>query len=65
MLFVAPDFWGMGIGKELVLIAFRKFNIRYVDVNEQNPQAEAFTAIWASEPSNVRKPTDKAILSRS
>ena len=39
MLFIAPDFWGMGIGKELVLMAFRKFNIRYVDVNEQNPQA--------------------------
>lgn len=42
MLFVAPDFWGMGIGKELVLMAFRNFNIRYVDVNEQNPQAEGF-----------------------
>ncbi len=42
MLFIAPDFWGMGIGKELVLMAFRKFNIRYVDVNEQNPQAEGF-----------------------
>lgn len=32
----------MGIGKELVLMAFRNFNIRYVDVNEQNPQAEGF-----------------------
>lgn len=65
MLFVAPDFWGMGIGKELVLMAFRNFNIRYVDVNEQNPQAEGFYRHWASEPSNVRKPTDKAILSLS
>ena len=42
MLFIAPDFWGMGIGKELVLMAFRKFNIRYVDVNEQNHQALDF-----------------------
>ena len=41
-LYITRQFWGRGIGKELVLMAFRKFNIRYVDVNEQNPQAEGF-----------------------
>lgn len=42
MLFVAPSCFGRGFGKQLVCIAIEKFHVIYVDVNEQNPQAEGF-----------------------
>ena len=42
MLFVAPSCLGRGFGKQLVCMAIEKFHVIYVDVNEQNPQAEGF-----------------------
>ena len=42
MLFVAPDSFGSGFGKRLVRIAIERHRARYVDVNEQNPEAEGF-----------------------
>ncbi|MDR1514339.1 MAG: acetyltransferase [Synergistaceae bacterium] len=42
MLFVAPQARGTGIGRELISYAVDKLNARYVDVNEQNPQAAGF-----------------------
>lgn len=42
MLFVSPNCFGKGIGKQLVRTAIEHYHIRYVDVNEQNPQAEGF-----------------------
>ncbi len=42
MLFVAPSCFGRGLGKLLVCMAVEKFHVIYVDVNEQNPQAEGF-----------------------
>ena len=42
MLFVAPDHFGKGTGKELVTLAIREYNVQYVDVNEQNPGAAGF-----------------------
>ena len=42
MLFVSPDYFGKGIGKLLVHTAIKDYHINYVDVNEQNPQAEGF-----------------------
>ena len=42
MLFVAPSCFGRGLGKQLVCMAIEKFHVIYVDVNEQNPQAEGF-----------------------
>lgn len=42
MLFVAPSCFGRGFGKQLVCMAIEKFHVIYVDVNEQNPQAEGF-----------------------
>lgn len=42
MLFVSPDYLGKGIGKLLVHTAIKDYHINYVDVNEQNPQAEGF-----------------------
>ncbi len=42
MLFVAPDCFGNGFGKQLVRIAIEQYGVCYVDVNEQNPQAEGF-----------------------
>ena len=42
MLFVLPDYFGKGIGKELVAYAIKKHNVQYVDVNEQNPTAVGF-----------------------
>lgn len=42
MLFVSPEYFGRGIGKELVSVAINKYSVEYVDVNEQNPQAKGF-----------------------
>ena len=42
MLFVSPNCFGKGMGKQLVRTAIEHYHIRYVDVNEQNPQAEGF-----------------------
>lgn len=42
MLFVAPACFGKGIGRELVELAITQYGVRYVDVNEQNPQAAGF-----------------------
>ena len=42
MLFVDPAQIGKGIGKQLIRKAIENYHIRYVDVNEQNPQAAGF-----------------------
>ena len=42
MLFVSPNCFGKGIGKQLVRTAIKDYHALYVDVNEQNPQAEGF-----------------------
>jgi putative acetyltransferase len=42
MLFVAPECHGQGAGSRLVEFAIRSLGARFVDVNEQNPQAVGF-----------------------
>ncbi len=42
MLFIHPSCRGKGIGKKLINYAINEYNAKYVDVNEQNEQAEAF-----------------------
>lgn len=42
MLFVAPAYFGRGIGRLLVTDAVAHKGVREVDVNEQNPGAQAF-----------------------
>lgn len=42
MLFVDANVRGQGIGKQLLLFAIAHFDVRYVDVNEQNQQAVEF-----------------------
>ncbi|AQX05364.1 GCN5 family acetyltransferase [Elizabethkingia meningoseptica] len=42
MLFIDPEYRRQGIGGKLFQLALDKFNIRRVDVNEQNAQAVAF-----------------------
>jgi putative acetyltransferase len=42
MLFVTPQARGTGIGRQLISYAVNELNARYVDVNEQNPQAAGF-----------------------
>lgn len=42
MLFVAPGCFGRGIGWELAELAIARYGVRYVDVNEQDPQAAGF-----------------------
>lgn len=42
MLFAEPQFFGKGIGKQLVTLGIKKYHISEVDVNEQNPKALQF-----------------------
>ena len=42
MLFLHPDHFRKGLGRMLVLQAFEKLGVEYVDVNEQNPDAKCF-----------------------
>lgn len=42
MLFVAPEVFGRGVGKQLLETATRQYGAQTVDVNEQNPQAQGF-----------------------
>lgn len=42
MLFAAPEFFGKGIGRQLVSIAVKDYGATLVDVNEQNPKAAGF-----------------------
>ncbi|MGK3137931.1 acetyltransferase [Pantoea trifolii] len=42
MLFVAPQVFGLGIGKQLLRFAIEQMNVSELDVNEQNPQALGF-----------------------
>lgn len=42
MLFVAPQVFGLGIGKQLLRFAIEQMNVTELDVNEQNPQALGF-----------------------
>ncbi|MBD9661763.1 MULTISPECIES: acetyltransferase [Pantoea] len=42
MLFVAPQVFGLGIGKQLMRFAIEQMNVTELDVNEQNPQALGF-----------------------
>lgn len=42
MLFVSPDCLGKGIGRKLAELGIAQYEVQYVDVNEQNPQAAGF-----------------------
>ena len=42
MLFLHPDYFRKGLGKVLVQRAFDELNVKFVDVNEQNPGARMF-----------------------
>jgi len=42
MLFIAPDSFGKGLGKLLLIYAINKLDANRLDVNEQNHQAHAF-----------------------
>lgn len=42
MLFLSPDYAGQGTGRRLVEEALHIYGVRYVDVNEQNPNARGF-----------------------
>ncbi|MCC0683048.1 GNAT family N-acetyltransferase [Clostridioides sp. ZZV15-6383] len=42
MLFIEDKYRGNGIGKKLITYAIDKYNVKYVDVNEQNKKAVGF-----------------------
>ena len=42
MLFVAPEYRGKGIGRQLLKYGIDRYDIRKLAVNEQNPQAKDF-----------------------
>lgn len=46
MLFIHPDYIGMGIGKELISFALQNPDIKLIDVNEENPRALTIYQHW-------------------
>ena len=56
MLFIHPDYRGLGIGKSLLSFAINELNAQELDVNEQNPQAIGF--ICRNQSQKGRKKTD-------
>lgn len=42
MLFLSPDYFQQGIGYKMISTAIQDHQIKYVDVNEQNPKALKF-----------------------
>lgn len=42
MLFVSPDYFGKGVGSDLMKYVLDNYDVKYVDVNEQNPSAIGF-----------------------
>lgn len=42
MLFIVPEYRGMGLGKQLVQYGIENYSINELGVNEQNPQAKGF-----------------------
>ena len=42
MLFIAPEFMGKGLGKQLLNFALNELHINLIDVNEENPSALGF-----------------------
>lgn len=42
MLVVSPHYSGKGIGPKLAELCISKYGVRYVDVNDQNPQTVGF-----------------------
>ena len=62
MLFIAPEYRGMGLGKKLLNYAIEHFDVRELDVNEQNPQAlgfyekQGFEVVGRSEVDGLGRP---------
>jgi putative acetyltransferase len=42
MLFISPEFFGKGLGKQFAQYAVNELKVRFVDVNEQNAKAAGF-----------------------
>lgn len=42
MLFLSPDYFQQGIGYKMIFTAIQDYQIKYVDVNKQNPKALKF-----------------------
>lgn len=42
MLFLSPDYFQQGIGYKMISTAIQDYQIKYVDVNKQNPHALKF-----------------------
>jgi putative acetyltransferase len=62
MLFIAPDYRGMGLGKQLLDYAIENYRVTELDVNEQNPQAlgfyekQGFEVVGRSEVDGLGRP---------
>ena len=42
MIFLSPDYFQQGIGYKMISTAIQDYQIKYVDVNKQNPKALKF-----------------------
>ena len=61
MLFLASEERGTGLGRQLLDYGIRRYGIREVTVNEQNPQAVGFMNTWVSRYTNEPTTTRWAI----
>ena len=61
MLFLASEERGTGLGRQLLDYGIRRYGIREVTVDEQNPQAVGFMNTWVSRYTNEPTTTRWAI----
>lgn len=59
-LFLASEERGKGIGRQLLELGIRKYGVRELTVNEQNPNAVEFYTRWALSRISGRRPMKKA-----
>ena len=57
MLFIAPEFIGKGLGKQLLSFALNKLHIYLIDVNEENPKLKQ----WLDERDNKKECLNKQL----
>ena len=54
MLFLSPDYFQQGIGYKMISTAIQDYQIKYVDVNKQNPKALKYVDVNKQNPKALK-----------